>query len=82
MPESSAHRSTRAVLAAFSRRSFAFSGAASITARASAERSEPGVSRPARPRIFASTALASSPSRYWVSRTISSALPRVMIPSR
>ena len=52
------------------------------TARASAERSEPGVSRPARPRTFASTARASSSARYWVSRTISSALPRVMIPSR
>ena len=81
MPESSAHRSTRAVFAAVSRRCLAFSGAASITARASAERSEPGVSRPARPRIFASTARASPSDRYWVSRTISSALPRVMIPS-
>ena len=81
MPESSAHRSTRAVFAAVSRRCLAFSGATSITARARAERSEPGVSRPARPRIFASTARASSSSRYWVSRTISSALPRVMIPS-
>ena len=51
-----------------------------MTARASAARSPPGVSRPARPRTFASAARASPPSRYWVSRTISSALPRVMIP--
>ena len=55
-PLSSAHRSTRASRAAFSRRSFALSGATSITARATAERSLPGVSRPARSRIFASTA--------------------------
>ena len=81
LPESSAHRSTRAVFAAFSRRCFAFSGATSMTARASAARSPPGVNRPARPTIFASAARASPSDRYWVSRTISSALPRVMIPS-
>ena len=50
LPESSAHRSTRANFAAVSRRSFAFSGATSITARAIAARSPPGVSRPARSR--------------------------------
>ena len=50
MPESSAHRSTRANFAAVSRRFLAFSGATSITARAIAARSPPGVSRPARSR--------------------------------
>ena len=45
LPESSTHRSTRANFAAVSRRSFAFSGAASITARAIAARRPPGVSR-------------------------------------
>ena len=48
-PLSSAHRCTRASLAASSRRRRAFSGATSITARAIADRSPPGVSRPARP---------------------------------
>ena len=45
---SSAHRSTRANLAAVSRRCRALSGAASITARAIAARSPPGVSLAAR----------------------------------
>ena len=81
LPESSAHRSTRAVRAAASRRCLALPGAASITARASADRSPPGVGRPARPRTAASTAAASPSDRYWVSRTISSALARVMSPA-
>ena len=59
-PESSAHRCTRASRAATSRRFLAFSGAASITARAIAARSPPGVRRPARPSTSAS-ALRASP---------------------
>ena len=63
LPESSRHRSTRANFAAVSRRSFAFSGATSMTARAMAARSAPGVSRAARSRTLASAARASASSR-------------------
>jgi hypothetical protein len=59
-PESSAHRSTRASLAASSRRLRAASGATCMTARAIAARSPPGVSVPARSRTRASAARASS----------------------
>ena len=62
-PESSAHRSTRANFAATSRRFFAFFGATSITARAIAARSAPGVSRPARSSTSCSAARASAGSR-------------------
>ena len=82
LPESSAHRSTRAFLAAVSRRSLAFSGATSITARAMAARSPPGVSRAARSRTFASAARASAGSSSAVAPVMSSALNRVMVPSR
>ena len=81
LPESSAHRSTRANRAAVSRRSRAFSGATSITARAIAARSPPGVSRAARSRTLASAAAASSGSSSAVAAAISRALPRLIVPS-
>ena len=81
LPESSAHRSTRASFAAASRRSFAFSGAASITAWAMAARSPPGVSRAARSRTLSSAARAPASSSRAVARAMISALYRVMVPS-
>ena len=82
LPESSAHRSTRANLAAVSRRFRALPGAASITARAIAARSPPGVSRPARSSTSASAARASASSSRPVAVAISRALPRLTVPSR
>ena len=70
LPESSVHRSTRASFAAVSRRSFAFFGATSITARAIAARSPPEVSRAARSSTSCSAARASSGS----SRPVASAM--------
>ena len=81
LPESSAHRSTRASLAAASRRSFAFSGATSITAWAIAARSPPGVSRAARSRTLPSAARAPASSSRAVARAMSSALYRETVPS-
>ncbi len=60
LPESSRHRCTRASRWACSRRLRALSGATSMTARAIAARSPPGVSRPARPSTSASAARASA----------------------
>ena len=81
LPESSAHRSTRASFAAASRRSFAFFGATSITAAAMAARSPPGVSRAARSRTLSSAARASASSSSAVARAMISALYRVIVPS-
>jgi hypothetical protein len=82
LPENSAHCCTSVLLAAFSRRLRAFSGATSITARAIAARSAPGVSRPARSSTFASAARASAGSRSWVAWDMTCALYREMTPSR
>ena len=81
LPESSVHRSTRMSLAAVSRRSFAFFGATSITARAIAARSPPGVSRAARSSTSASAARASSGSSRPVALAMIWALDMLMVPS-
>ncbi len=60
LPESSAHRSTRAFLAPCSRRSFAFSGATRAAARLIRLRSRPGLSPAACPRTCCSASRASS----------------------
>jgi len=81
-PESSAHRSTRASRAACSRRFFALPGATSMTARAIADRSPPGVSDPARPSTSASAARASPGSSTAVAAAMISAFSAVTIPAR
>ena len=78
---SCSHRSTRAFLAAVSRRSLAFFGAALITARAIAARSPAGVSRAARSSTSASAARASSSSSSTVAPAMISALYRETVPS-
>ena len=80
-PVSCSHRSTRASFAAVSRRSFAFFGAAAMTARAIAARSAAGVSRAARSSTSASAARASSSSSSAVARAMISALYREIVPS-
>ena len=82
LPESSAHRCTRASRAACSRRLRALSGATSITARAIAARSPPGVSRPARPSTSASAARASAGSSTVAARAMISTLDSRRVPSR
>ena len=82
LPENSAHHWTSVLLAAFSRRFLAFSGAISITARAIAARNAPGVSRPARSSTIASAARASAGSRSWVAWKMICALYREMTPFR
>jgi len=81
LPESWIHRSTRASRAAVSRRSFAFFGAAAMTARAIAARRLPGVSRAARSSTSFSAARASAGSRNAVARAMISALYRDTVPS-
>ena len=80
LPVSWSHRSTRAFLAACSRRSFAFFGAALMTARAIAARSPAGVSRAARSSTSASAARASSSSSSTVAPAMISALYRETVP--
>ncbi len=74
LPESSAHRSTRAFLAPCSRRSFAFCGATRAAARLIRLRSRPGLSPAACPRTCCSASRASSGSRTAVSRAMMSDL--------
>ena len=81
LPVSCSHRSTRVFFAAVSRRSFAFSGAAEMTARAIAARSPAGVSRAARSSTSASAAWASSSSSSAVAPAMISALYREIVPS-
>ena len=81
-PLSSAHRCTRASFAAASRRFRAFSGATCITARAIADRSPPGVSRPARPSTFSSAARASSGSSSAVAHAMICTLACRSVPAR
>ena len=82
LPESSSHRCTRAFRAASSRRLRALSGATWITAAATADRSPPGVSRPARSSTSASAARASSGSRFATARAMISTLASRSTPVR
>ncbi len=82
LPESSAHCCTRASRAAASRRFLALPGATSMTARAIAARSPPGVRRPARPSTIASAARASPGSSSAVAAAMICALSSRTIPSR
>ena len=81
-PESSAHRCTRASRAACSRRLRALAGATSITARAIAARSPPGVSPPARPSTSSSAARASAGSSTAAARAMISTFDARSVPSR
>ena len=82
LPESSAHRSTRANLAAVSRRFLRLLGGGLHHGAGDRGAQPPGVSRPARSSTSASAARASASSSRPVAVAMSRALPRLTTPSR